>query len=91
MEHGSEHDGTPNHSIHVEGFEPKHLLDAEPADDFPHREGDPEQQAEKEEANHVSRVIREGRTKWDTANPPIKKPITAIKLGHCMALRPLMA
>ncbi len=91
MKDSTQYDGASDDPVHVEGFEPKHFLNAEPADDFAHSERKSKQKAEKEDADHDKSGSKEGRTKWDTENPPMKKPMTAIRPGHCMALSPLMA
>lgn len=89
-EHTAE-DGTAYDAIHVEGIKTKHLLNPEPTDHFSHREGDAENQSNQKQANYHKRGSRVGRMKEETNKPPVKKPTTAMRLGHCRELNPLMA
>ena len=63
VEDGAQHDCTADDAVHVEGLEPKHLVDAEPADHLPHGEGDAKESAEEENAHHVKEATRGGGAK----------------------------
>ncbi len=85
-----------NHAIHVKRLEPEHLVNPIPGDDFGFGQRDPEyhtddQVPEKFHCVHSYIDNKEGSTKYVTNNPPMKKPITAMRDGNCKSLNPLMA
>ena len=82
VESGTQHDGASDDAVHVEGFKPEHLVNAEPADHLPHGEGDAEENAEEEKRTMSENRQPVGEHKMGDRESPMKKPMAAIRLGH---------